>query len=438
MKLNTRRTIDVGFAFMSICAFWQVYDSIVPLMLKNTFGIDGALKGLLMALDNVLALVLLPVLGALSDRTHTRFGRRMPFIVCGTAAAVVFLMLLPLADDLENLPLFCVALGLVLLSMAAYRSPAVALMPDVTPKPLRSSGNAVINLMGTIGGIAALLSINFLVPQSGKPDYMPLFGVLAGFMVLCILVLVLRVNEPKLCRLAQEEAAALGEIDDPEEDAGTGKKLPKEVRRSLLLILASVFLLFMGYNAVSTWFSTYATTVWGMKGGSFSLPLTVAQGAALAAYVPVGALSSRIGRKRTILCGAAALALCFGSCLFFQAFSPVIYGLFVLAGAGYAVVIVNIFPMVWEMCRGADVGRYTGYYYTMSMGAQVITPIVSSALMSAGYRFLGSADPDAGYVLLFPYAAVFIVLCLVTMSQVRHGDAKPPKKLGLAAFDVDD
>lgn len=437
MKLNTRRTVDVGFAFMSICAFWQIYDSIVPLMLKNTFGIDGTLKGVIMALDNVLALVLLPVLGALSDRTQTRFGRRMPFIVCGTAASVVFLMLLPLADDLVNLPLFCAALGLVLLSMASYRSPAVALMPDVTPKPLRSKGNAVINLMGTIGGIAALLSINFLVPDSGKPDYLPLFAVLAGFMLICIGILVLRVNEPALCRLAAEETAAMHYAEQEEED-NAGKKLPKDVRRSLILILASVFLLFMGYNAVSTWFSTYATTVWGMKGGSFSLPLTVAQGAALAAYVPVGALSSRIGRKRTILCGAAVLALCFGSCLFFTAFSPVIYVLFVLAGAGYAAIIVNIFPMVWEMCRGADVGRYTGYYYTMSMSAQIITPIVSSTLMSAGYRFLGSADPDAGYALLFPYAAVFIAGCFVTMTMVRHGDAKPVKKSALEAFDVDD
>ncbi len=427
MKFNAKRTLWVGFGFMSICAFWQVYDGIVPLILKYTFGIDGALKGFIMALDNILALFLLPLFGSLSDRTNTRRGKRMPFILVGTAGAVLSMLLLPWADDIGSLPLFCAALGCVLLFMATYRSPTVALMPDVTPKPFRSKGNAVINLMGTVGGILSLLAINFLVPKTGKPDYFPLFAATAAFMALCVLILRLRVDENALRSRAEEETAAL-HYEEAETPANRGVKLAPDVRRSLLLMLVSVFLLFMGYNAVSTWFSTYATEVWGMTGGSFALPLTVAQVAAVVAYIPVGALSARIGRRRTILCGCAVLAAAFASCLLFRAFSPWIYVFFVLAGAGYAAIIVNNFPMIWEMCQGADVGKYTGYYYTMSMSAQIVTPIVSSALMTA-----------LGYSLLFPYACVFIMLCFVCMCFVRHGDARPTARPSrLEMLDVDE
>lgn len=427
MKFNARRTVWVGFGFLSICAFWQVYDGIIPLILKDTFGLDGAVKGVIMALDNILALFLLPLFGTLSDRTHTRIGRRMPFIVIGTAGAVLSMLLIPLGDDRGSLPLFCVGLGLVLLFMAVYRSPTVALMPDVTPKPFRSKGNAVINLMGTIGGVLSLLAINFLVPKTDRPDYFPLFAVVAAFMVLCVAVLIWKVRENDLRARAEAETAAL-HYEEPEPEANKGVKLAGGVRKSLLLMLGSVFLLFMGYNAVSTWFSTYARDVWGMAGGSFALPLTVAQVAALIAYLPVGALSARIGRRKTILLGCLVLAASFGSCLLFRAFSPLIYVFFVLAGAGYAAIIVNNFPMIWEMCRGADVGKYTGYYYTMSMSAQIVTPIVSSALMKA----LGDS-------ILFPYACVFILLCFVCMCFVRHGDAKPvPKESRLERLDVDE
>ena len=415
MGFNTKRTLWVGFGFMSICAFWQIYDGIVPLILRDTFGLDGAGKGLVMAADNILALVLLPLFGSLSDRTHTRLGRRMPYILAGTAGAVVSMLFIPLADDLGSLPLFVVGLGLTLLFMAVYRSPTVALMPDVTPKPFRSRGNAVINLMGTLGGILALLAINFLVPKTGRPDYLPLFAVTAGFMVLCVALLFFRVRENDLRARAEEETAAMHYEEAEEEEAeGPRAKPDRAVRRSLWFMLASVFMLFMGYNAVTTWFSTYATDVWDMPGGSFALPLTVAQAAAVAAYIPVGGLSVRIGRRRTILLGCVLLAASFGSCLLFRRFSPAIYGLFVLAGVGYAAIIVNNFPMIWEISRGGNVGRYTGYYYTMSMAAQIATPVVSSALMKA-----------AGDQVLFPYACGFILLCFACMCFVRHGDARP-------------
>ena len=175
MKLNNRRTILVGLAFLSICTFWQMYDSVMTLILTDTFKLNETLAGAIMAADNVLALFLLPFFGALSDKTSTRIGRRMPFIVGGTALAAVLMNLIPLLDDryaanpgTGTLVLFIIVLGLLLVSMGTYRSPAVALMPDVTPKPLRSRANAIINLMGAVGGILylglAALNIGTVLP----------------------------------------------------------------------------------------------------------------------------------------------------------------------------------------------------------------------------------------------------------------------------------
>ena len=202
MKLNYKRTFFVGLAFMSICAFWQVYDNIIPLILKYTFHVDDTLTGVVMAMDNILALVMLPMFGKFSDRTRTAIGRRMPYILGGTIGALLFMFLLPLAERTENLALFFIGLALVLISMATYRSPAVALMPDVTPKPLRSQGNAVINLMGAVGGMLMLAAMQFLLPgakegEAYRPNYLPIFIVLGVCMAVCVALLFWKINEPK-------------------------------------------------------------------------------------------------------------------------------------------------------------------------------------------------------------------------------------------------
>lgn len=191
MKLNYKRTILIGLAFLSISAFWQMYDNIIPLILKNSFDLGETVTGVIMAADNILALFLLPFFGSLSDRTDTKIGKRMPFIVSGTALSVVFLLLLPIADSRRNLLLFITVLFLTLLSMGLYRSPSVALMPDLTPKPLRSKGNAVINLMGAVGGVYSLIMIQMLVGDGTTPDYFPLFLSIALLMVLCVAILFL-------------------------------------------------------------------------------------------------------------------------------------------------------------------------------------------------------------------------------------------------------
>lgn len=425
MKLNTKRTVFVGLAFMSICAFWQLYDGIIPLILKNTFHVGDTLSGGIMALDNVFALFLLPIFGVFSDKVSTKFGRRIPFIVCGTAGAVISMLLIPIADNIQSLVLFIISLLLVLLCMSTYRSPAVALMPDVTPKPLRSKGNAIINLMGAVGGMLTLVLISVLVPKTSKPNYLTLFAVVAVIMVVSVIVLVIKVKEraftEEVTEQEPEEAPAL-------DSAGKPAPMEKAVKRSLLFLLFSVALWFMGYNAVTTAFSKYAQVYWGLKGGEFAYCLLIATAAAIVSYIPVGNIATKIGRKKTILFGVVLLAVCFTTGIFIRTFTPLVNIMFVFVGIAWASINVNSYPMVVEMSRGSDVGKFTGFYYSFSMAAQIVTPVLSGALLE-----------HVGYGTLFPYAAIFVALSFVTMLFVKHGDSKPiAPESKLEAFNVED
>lgn len=444
MKLNNKRTILVGLAFLSICAFWQMYDNVIPLILRETFGMDESLTGAVMAIDNILALFLLPFFGGLSDRTHSKLGRRTPFILCGTAAAVILMNILPMLDNsyaAEAAPFkfvsFVVVLALLLIAMGTYRSPAVALMPDVTPKPLRSKGNAIINLMGALGGIiylgvAAALYPTAKVKELAHINYQPLFLVVSGIMVIAIVVLLLTIREPKLA--AENQAL---EKEHPEwnlaEDDGSGHEvLPAPVKRSLGFLLASIALWFIGYNGVTTWFTTYVSQVMGEGLGGASTCLLVATAGAIVSYIPIGVIASKVGRKKTIMAGVILLAVCFllGFVLTtaFSSLNAVMFVVFALVGLAWAAINVNSLPMVVEMCRGSDVGKFTGYYYTASMLAQVITPVLAGTLMK-----------HISYKVLFPYAAFFVAMSFVTMCFVKHGDSKAVAKKGLEAFeDMDD
>ncbi len=515
MKLNYRRTICVGFAFFLICAFWQAYDTTIPLILTNKFGMSQGLSGVIMALDNVLALFLLPLFGALSDKHRGRFGRRTPFIVAGTLAAAVAFVLLTAADNaqLKNLggvariddpaalsavyeaegqetlltpdgerfvlaekfseeeftairsqivsgektvanpdytnyvvparqayaqnvtrhrtgPLvrFVILLLAVLLSMAVFRSPAVALMPDVTMKPLRSKANAVINLMGSFGGILVLvLGIAFSTSsvKNSLMSYTPFFAVVAGIMLIALGIFLITVNENRFVTEMQEDSRRFGIREDEETETGEKRRLGPGEKRSLLFLLASIVLWFFGYNAVTSKYSVYAANILHKD---YNLTLIIAQAAAIVSYLPVGIVASRAGRKKTILAGVVMLAVSFGAAAFLRDGSPTLLmnALFALAGVGWATINVNSFPMVVEMASGSDVGKYTGFYYTASMAAQVATPMVSGFLMD-----------KLGMTVLFPYAAVFVVLAFITMLAVRHGDSRPEAKKGLEAMDVD-
>lgn len=426
MKLNYKRTFFVGLAFLSICAFWQMYDNIVPLILQGTFHLNETVTGAIMAADNVLAVFLLPALGSLSDKVDTKWGKRTPFIVVGTALAVVFMMLLPVADRKVNLALFVVSLFFLLIAMGLYRSPAVALMPDLTPKPLRSQANAIINLMGAIGGVYTLLLISLLLKGGDKPDYMPVFVGVAILMVAAVVLLVLTIREKKLA----EQVALENLAGEPEKEAiadQTGELAP-EVKRSLKMILLSIFLWFTAYNAVTTAFSRYARTVWQMEGGGFANCLMVATVAAIISYIPIGFLSARFGRKKMIQGGLVLMLLSYFAAVFFTQYHPAINIGFALIGMGWAAISVNSLPMVVEMCTSGDVGKYTGLYYTFSMSAQIFTPILSGVFLQY-----------VSYRTLFPYACAFTVAAMVTMSMVHHGDNRPEvKKNLLESFDVED
>ncbi len=433
MKLNYKRTLLVGFAFLSICAFWQLYDNVVPLILKNTFHMKDSLVGVVMAMDNVLALFLLPFFGKLSDKCHTKLGRRTPFILGGTAAAVILMNILPYADNHEKLLLFVIPLGLLLIAMGTYRSPAVALMPDVTPKPLRSKANAIINLMGALGGVFTLGVTGLLVHAgaTGRNDYTMLFLAVSLLMAISVIVLVLTVRENKLAA----EVAAMETDEEKEAEAEEKKEsgkafgeLAPDVRRSLWLILFSVAFWFMGYNAVTSAFTRYMQVQWGYDIKAASLCLMVATVGAVLSYLPVGILSSKFGRKKLIQAGVILLAVCFATAGLFTAFHPAVYVVFALVGVAWAMINVNSYPMVVEISKSGDVGKYTGYYYTFSMAAQIITPILSGLLLE-----------HVGYQTLMPYATVMVAISFVTISLARHGDNKPePPKSKLEAFDVGD
>lgn len=438
-KLNYKRTFFIGLAFLSISAFWQMYDNIIPLILQNTFHIGETLTGSIMALDNVLAVFLLPIFGALSDKADTRFGKRTPFIVGGTALAAVCMIFLPIADRLENFVLFVAALFLTLLAMGFYRSPAVALMPDLTPNHLRSRANAVINLMGAVGGVYALIMISLLVGKGERPDYTPLFVSILALMVLAVGVLVITIPENRLRRELAEAERKGSVTQSPVQEDGAkaglpeeGKKvvtqLSSEVKRSMVFMLLSIFFWFTAYNAVTTAFSRYTRVVWGMEGGSFANCLMVATVGAIVSYIPIGQISSRIGRKKTIMGGVLLMAACFGSAIFATSYHPVINVAFALIGVAWAAINVNSYPMIVAMSEGGDIGKFTGTYYTFSMAAQIFTPILSGFLLE-----------NVSYRTLFPYALIFSLIAFLTMTQVRHGDVKPPKKDSLLEnFDVDD
>lgn len=458
MKLNYKRVLLVGMAFFLISAFWQAYDAITPLILTNHFGLPQSISGAVMSIDNVLAVFLLPIFGAISDKKNTRFGKRTPFIFFGTIAAVISFIGLTFVDNyqlarvinagvpnlsedaireatikltLENpWPLvgFIATLLVVLISMATFRSPAVALMPDVTIKPLRSKANAIINLTGTAGGIIVLvLGMVFATSKNLYMEYTGYVLAVCAVMLLGFVLFLLTVKEKKWAAEMEADTIKYG-LDTPEETVATTKSgLTKSELSSLLLILASVALWYIGYNSITSKYSVYATNILGFD---YNFTLIVAQAAAVITYIPVGMIASKIGRRKTILAGVLILATAFTIGIFITPNTPeiIMYPVFSLAGIGWATINVNSFPMVVELAKRGDTGKYTGYYYTASMAAQIVAPIFSGVL----YDLLGMKYT------FFTFGAVFVLFSFITMFFVKHGDSKPiQSKSKLEQLDVD-
>ena len=292
--------------------------------------------------------------------------------------------------------------------------------------------------MGAVGGVYTLIMIKLLVGDGKTPDYLPLYMSVAALMVIAVGILVITIRENKL----KNELGLLEELADnmtgivaenKEKVAQTVGKpektvLPKEVKRSMMFLLASIFLWFTAYNAVTTAFSRYTKVVWKLEGGGFADCLLVATVSAIIGYIPIGHIASKIGRKKTIMGGITLMACCYGVAIFVGEYTPLINIAFALIGMAWAAIGVNSYPMIVAMSKGSDVGKFTGTYYTFSMSAQILTPILSGALLE-----------NISYRTLFPYALVFSLLALLTMTQVRHGDVRPEKKKSvLENFDVED
>ncbi len=322
----------------------------------------------------------------------------------------------------STLVLFIVFLLLVLISMSSFRSPAVALMPDIIVKPLRSKANAIINLMGSIGAIFVL--IMGILFSTGKSlnltmSYLVYFSTIGILMLLALFIFKLTVNEEKFVKEMEEETGKYLHNLSSEKQTGNyyKERLTKEEKRSLIFLIISIIFWFMGYNAVTSKYSVYAGAVLNRD---YNSTLIIAQAAAVLAYIPVGFISFHLGRKKTILIGISVLTLSFFVASYLNEFSnPIIMNvMFALAGIGWAAINVNSYPMVVELATGTDVGKYTGYYYTASMAAQTITPFLSGFLM----------DSFKKMTVLFPYAVIFTSLSFITMLFVKHGDSKPEIK----------
>jgi len=511
LKLDFKRTLKVGFAFLGIMLFWEVYDYIMPLILSNYFGLSTSEYGIIMGLDNLLSIFLLPFFGSLSDKAVTgKYGRRTSFIFWGSIAAavsVVFLMIMEflqyrqimgtaLADiqniiDVANktnvelsstdkatieglisqlvangyvssefvsnafasnpdfiqavttiqtqvarnvmstnptyLVLFILALLFILVSMASYRSPAIALMPDVTPKPLRSQANALITLMGGIGGALSIIVYKIFGAKKYE-SHIALWAVTAGLLLIILVLYLVFVREKKFVQLREEEEKRYGVIDEEEEDAKHGiNKLPKEKFISLLLILGTVFLWFFGYNCVRSHMSVYSTQYLGFDQGFVgTINLFNGIGGAVA-LIPCAFLANKIGRKKTIFVGLIIAILTYIPSFFMTKYTPgvkVWFPLcFILSGFGMVFVNVNTLPMVTELSKGSNVGKYTGYYYVASMTAQAVTPYFAGLFMKI--------DGLATYKYLFVYAMVFIILAMVTTAFIKYGDVKAEKARGI-------
>lgn len=422
-SLDMRRTLLVTLPFAGALAFWQAYDGIIPLILRDTFHLGDTLAGAVMALDNVCALFLLPFFGSISDRCHSRLGRRTPFILVGSLLAALLIPLLAVADQMRSLPFFFTVLCLVLVVLSSYRSPCVALMPDATPRPIRAKADAFNSLMAAASGVVILISISLAVPDVEHPNYMPVFLIISAIIILCTVLFAVFFREKKAVEKMHTESLAMGisEADmDASDEGGKEKETDAVVRRSLLGILLCVFFYFMASNAVTSAFSKYASQVWGAGGGSFANFQLIATMVTLISYMPMANISCRIGRKLTTYIGIGLM--CFGGfCIFMTpGYSPLIYVFVSISGVGMGTVATTIYPMIMEVASEKTTGRYTGYYYTASMSAQIITPILSGAVMEfIGYRYL------------YLYAIVCALLAALPLVMVQKGNTILLKDLDL-------
>ena len=470
-KLNLKRTFLIGFAFFGILLLWQVYDSWCPPLLtelfKNSFGVTNErevqyLVGIMMAVDNLAALILLPIFGRLSDKTHTRIGKRMPYILVGTFVCAVAFPFMPVFFHFNNVAGFIAMMLIVVIFMMMYRNPAVALMPDLTPKPLRSKANGIINIMGYVGGLfATIVGIVFVLSEylgtkidkaTGLPAEhtwaynniwaleLP-FLIASVLMVISAVVLFFTVKENKVEEEIADELRRGEEMSATEDKVDDDKPMTRANKIMLFLILGAEFFWFMADNGIGTFMSNYTIYHLGASTASNMINTIMGGVGSVIGFAIGGFIAAKIGRKWTIFSGLGLSLLSYivwiiGTFTFLKGaagsgdFPKIIWAIWFIKGFGMSLVHLNSFPMVVELCNSKKIGAFTGYYYAASMAAQTITPVaLGSLLLIESFNW--------GYLPV--YAAVCLVISLVIFFFVKSIKSEKVKNAtGLEALGQDD
>lgn len=433
MKLDYRKTFLIGFGFLASSLAWSLYNAYVPTMLEERFALSTTVIGTIMTIDNFFGIIFQPVVGILSDRTHTRFGHRMPWIMAGLPVCAVLFAIIPQMYTLAAMMAVLIGFNFV---MSLWRSPVIALMPDVTPRPLRSKANGVINLMGGLGSIIAFFFGGKLSQLDPTNEAAFLMGTVT--MLISLLMLLFFVREPSALPRGAKQDPALAEAWQKERRkrieeqrrqraemaAGSSKlsrleKLKQEFfalspgeLRSLLFMLFAIFFWFCAYNAIETFFTLYAVNVLRLSQGEGATMLTAFSLTFVAFAIPAGLLGSKLGRKRTILIGLTGITLAFIPVLFMEN-KLIIMILLAVGGIFWSCININSLPMVVELASKDKVGSFTGYYYFFSFSAAILAPITFGAIR----------DLTDNYSLLFVFSSVAFILALISMLFVKHGEA---------------
>ena len=468
LKLNYKRTFIIGFAFFGILLLWQVYDSWCPTFLTELFkeALGAAtieevqyLVGIMMALDNLAALIMLPIFGALSDKTHTKIGKRMPYILVGTFCCAVAFPFVPVFFHFHNLGGTIAMMAIVVFFAMMYRNPAVSLMPDITPKPLRSKANGIINIMGYIGGaFATVVGIVFVLSSylgvdssnwlNGTANIWLIeapFLVASVLMIISALVLFFLINENKVEEEVKPEMELGEKLAQVENSVAHDDEKPmsKANKIMLFLILGAEFLWFMADNGIGTFMGNYTLYYLHCETSSNMINTIVGGVGSVVGFLIGGILAGKIGRKWTIMSGLGLTTVALLVWLILSLSIPVtipeegynsfpiyLYFIWAIKGFGMSLVHVNSYPMVVELCSSKKVGRFTGFYYASSMAAQTITPVaLGSLLLLESFSFQ----------LLPVYALVLVAVAAIIFMFVKNIKIKKEKvKKGLEALDVDD
>lgn len=468
LKLNYKRTFIIGFAFFGILLLWQVYDSRCPTFLTELFkeALGAAtieevqyLVGIMMALDNLAALIMLPIFGALSDKTHTKIGKRMPYILVGTFCCAVAFPFVPVFFHYHNLGGTIAMMAIVVFFAMMYRNPAVSLMPDITPKPLRSKANGIINIMGYIGGaFATVVGIVFVLSSylgvdssnwlNGTANIWIIeapFLVASVLMVISALVLFFLINENKVEEEVKPEMELGEKLAQVENSVAHDDEKPmsKANKIMLFLILGAEFLWFMADNGIGTFMGNYTLYYLHCQTSSNMINTIVGGVGSVVGFLVGGILAGKIGRKWTIMSGLGLTTVALLIWLILSLSIPVtipeegynsfpiyLYFIWAIKGFGMSLVHVNSYPMVVELCSSKKVGRFTGFYYASSMAAQTITPVaLGSLLLLESFSFQ----------LLPVYALVLVAVAAIIFMFVKNIKIKKEKvKKGLEALDIDD